>query len=47
MQLASGIVTPTTIAPYYAIDGVNGGAVTLDAGYSLVNNVITGTSVNT
>ena len=38
---ASGIVTATTVAPYYAIDGVNGGTVTPDAGASLVDGVVT------
>ena len=40
---ASGTVTATTTAPYYAIEGVNGGAVTALAGYSLVNGLVTGT----
>ena len=40
-----GIVTPTTVAPYYfAVDGVDGGTVTLDAGYYLLDGVVTGTS---
>ena len=42
---ATGIVTATTIDPHYAIDGVNGGTVVLEAGYSLVDGVVTGTSV--
>ena len=42
---ASGTVTPTTVAPYYfAIDDVDGGTVTLDAGYYLLDGVVTGTS---
>ena len=42
----SGVVTATTVDPFYAIDGVNGGAVALLAGYSLVGCVVTGTSVH-
>ena len=41
---ASGTVTPTTVAPYFATDDVNGGTVTLDAGYYLLDDVVTGTS---
>ena len=43
---ASGNVTATTVDPFYAIDGVNGGTVTPVAGYSLVGGNVTGTSVH-
>jgi len=42
---AHGTVTATTVYPFFAVDGVNGGSVELDAGYSLVTGVVTGTSV--